>query len=80
MEAFNWALIGVSVDANLELALAGLEFARNDLEHEEVPVESESPEMIPLNYPCSDSEIEDDGSSVLKILYEAIPGSPWRSL
>jgi hypothetical protein len=80
MEAFNWALIGVSGDANLELALAGLEFARkNDIENE-VPVESEPPEMIPLNYPAAESEIEDDGSSVLKILYEAFPGSPWRSL
>jgi hypothetical protein len=72
MEAFNWALIGVSGDANLELALAGLEFARKDLENQEVPVDSETPEMIPLNYPYSDSEIEDDESSD--------PGSPWRDL
>jgi hypothetical protein len=62
MEAFNWALIGVSGDANLELALAGLEFAINDIENE-MPVEPELPGMIPLNYPCSDSEVEDDGPS-----------------
>ena len=79
MEAWNWALIGLSGSANLELALAGLELARNDIENEK-PADSQQPEMIPLNYPYPDSEIEDDGSPALKIFYESIPGSLWRSL
>jgi hypothetical protein len=79
MEAFHWALIGLSGSANLELALAGLELARNDLENE-APAATQQPETIPLNYPGPASKIEDDGSPALKISYESIPGSPWRSL
>jgi hypothetical protein len=70
MEALNWALIGLSGSANLELALAGLELARNDIAHE-APADP---------HPYPDSKIEDDGSPALKIFYESIPGSPWRSL
>ena len=75
MEAMNWALIALSGSCNLELALAGLELARNPLD-----LESQRPAAIPLKYPTPDSELEDDGSPALKIFYESIPGSPWRCL
>lgn len=84
MEAMNWALIALSGSANLELALAGIEMARvpldfdNDNESPAIP--PQTPETVPLNYPFPDSDIEDDGSPALKIFYESIPGSPWRSL
>lgn len=70
METFNWALIGLSGSANLELALAGLELARSEVESEE----SANPPSGTV------PQIEDDGSAVLKIRYESLPGSAWRSL
>lgn len=84
MEAMNWALIALSGSANLELALAGLEMARHPLdtdnENESPAIPPQRPETVPLNNPLSDSDIEDDGSPALKIFYESIPGSSWRSL
>jgi hypothetical protein len=71
MEAFNWALIGLSGGANLETALAGLELARDEIENE-AKAESQEPKTIPLN--------QDDGTPVLKIFYESLPGSPWSGL
>lgn len=84
MEAMNWALIALSGGANLELALAGIEAARHpmdlDNENESPAIPPQKPETVPLSQPFPDSELEDDGSPALKIFYESIPGSPWRSL
>ncbi len=68
MDALNWALMTLTGSCNTEMAMAGLDLAKLpiDLDNEEPAKVELEPEVI---------RIEDDGSSVLKLLYQSFPGS-----
>lgn len=76
MDVMNWALLTMSGDCNKELSLI-------DLDNFEMEIKTTDPEPAPLAqsvFSSLDSQIEDDGSPVLKLFYESFPGSSLRTL